>query len=265
MKRQLPLCAMQNQSFYEWRKYLINLLHEIIERENMHISIYWLATSLFDRFALKYEMKKEDIQFIGITILMIASKVEDIYTMSYSYMSRSVSKTYSTSDFIHMEMIISKTLLFQLVDINTAYYCLKKYISLCATMEEESKIHMAFFFAESNLKEEISAYCSPSLFAAAAIFLALMDQSSYQIKYIWTEEHVRVTSFTKENVFPIAHILLKNLKKTNFYEGNALHSVEKKYRRPEFMYVSTLPLPDLEEIVSSLDITVGCPKCFHFL
>ena len=199
-------------------------------------------------------MKKEDIQLIGITTLMIASKVDNIDTMDYSYMSRLVSRTYSTTDFIRMEMIISKTLNFQTVEIHTVYYCLKKYISLCATMEEKSKIHFAFYCAESNLKEEISAKCPPSLFAAAALFLALIDQSSYQMKHIWTEEHVRITSFTQENVFPIALIFLKNLKTTNFYEGSALLSVEKKYRRPEFMGVSTLPLPDLEEIVSSLNI-----------
>lgn len=253
---------MQNQAFYDWRKYLINLLHGITQRENMHISTYWLAVSLFDRFALTYEMKKEDVQIIGITILIIASKVEDIETIDYLEVSHMLSKKYSVSDFIKMEILVLRSLNFELVMNNTAYYYLKKFMSLCDTMEESTK-QLASYYAESTLKEEFSVTCSPSLFASTALFLALVSDDVP----IWTEEHVTITSFTKEDIFPLAHCFLKTLKRTDFYEGSMLHSVRQKYQRPEFMSVSTLPLPDLEKIVFVPvdEVTTEYNSCCHVL
>jgi hypothetical protein len=264
---------MQDRLFFEWRRSLFDFLHGIVQRENMHICSFWLAVFLFNKYAETHSFIKEEMQLIGLTILVIASKVEDVNTIDYHEVSFTVERSYSVMDFVRTELRICCHLNFDVINCETGYHYLKKYIAQLDSIDGY-KEHLAFYYAESNLKEEVSVECPPPLYASVALFLALIDRVSCSIRDIpiWTEKYVGITSYTKEMIFPYALSFLKNLKRNPFCEGRQLLSVQHKYSRETLMAVSEMTLPDLEEendddddIPPCSEIILGCQTYCQFL
>ena len=237
---------MQDQCFSDWRKCLVEFLYGVVQVEKMHIRILWLSLALFDRYSRFHEIVEKDMRLIGVTILVIASKLEEISSIDFHEAYCILDRKYTVMDFVNAEMKILIGLNFDLFSKN-GYCFLIEFISLLYTVDEKQK-HLAFYYAESNMKEDIYVNCSPALYAATSLFVALIDQTTHKTRdlIVWTEEHVKVTSFTTKDIFRHALIFLENLKKPLHCQGMELLSVQQKYMSSEFMAVATMSIPFLD-------------------
>ena len=99
------------------RAVLIDWLIDVHFQFELTPETIFLTVNLFDRYfqIKKFEVRREKLQLIGITCLLIASKYEEIYPPdSWEYASVTAN-TYSITEILEMELEILMTLKFKVM------------------------------------------------------------------------------------------------------------------------------------------------------
>ncbi|XWS10563.1 hypothetical protein CRYUN_Cryun38cG0006400 [Craigia yunnanensis] len=151
------------------RGILINWLIEVHLKFDLMQETLYLLVTLLDRYLSEVQIKKNDMQLVGLTALLLASKYEDFWHPRVKDLISISAETYTSEQMLKMEKLVLKKLKFRL-NAPTPYVFMLRFIK--AAQSDTKLEHLAFYLIELCLVEYEALKFKPSLLCASAIYVA---------------------------------------------------------------------------------------------
>ncbi|KAI3675635.1 hypothetical protein L1987_85227 [Smallanthus sonchifolius] len=147
----------------------------LIERTKVHLKFdlmqetLYLMVTLLDFYLSAATIKKTEMQLVGLTSLLLASKYEDFWHPQVMELISISAETYTRDQMLAMETMILKELNFRL-NLPTPYVFMLRFLRAAHGDKKFEKL--AFFLLELCLVEYDALHYKPSLLCASAIYVA---------------------------------------------------------------------------------------------
>ncbi|CAN6885768.1 unnamed protein product [Brassica oleracea] len=162
------------------RGILINWLIEVHSKfDLMHETLY-LTMNLLDRYLSQVPVQKNEMQLIGLTALLLASKYEDYWHPRIKDLISISAETYTREQILGMERIMLKQLKFRLNEA-TPYVFMLRFLK--AAQSNKKLQQLSFYLIELCLVEYEALKFKPSLLCASAIYVA---RCTLHMTPVWT-------------------------------------------------------------------------------
>lgn len=220
--------SVQKDISFKHRNMVIDWLLEVHFRFKLNEETLYLCVNLIDRYLSVVPVKTSELQLVGITCLLIATKFEEIYPPEIRDLQYITDGSCKYQDIITKEREILAVLNF---DILTVYsYTLLKRIHFISTTPTKV-FHLALyvlecsFFDENSFKFDDFIKALGALYLAKAIILGKFKFPSVLTKIV-SENKGMIKSFIKSIVKLIPSL-----------QGKKLSSVQKKFKTESYSYV----------------------------
>lgn len=151
------------------RGILIDWLIEVHLKFKLVPETLYLTVNLIDRYLEIEEVKREKLQLVGVTAMLIACKYEEIYPPEVKDFVYITDNAYSKQEIMDMEYTMLKKFEFN-VTIISSYRFLERITKL--SNDNENVFYLAQYMMELSLVEYRMIKYKPSEIASAAIYLA---------------------------------------------------------------------------------------------
>ncbi|CAI5472598.1 unnamed protein product [Closterium sp. Yama58-4] len=254
------------------RAILIDWLIEVHLKFKLMPETLFLATSVIDRYLAVTPVPRRNLQLVGITAMLIASKYEEIWAPEVGDFVYICDNAYTRQDVLKMEKDMLNTLQFKLT-IPTSYVFAARFLKAATaaanaaaaagvgadkavTVGADTRVHaLAWFLLELTLPEHSMIKFSPSHLAAASVYAALLTAhhanktatgaGSAGAGEVWGPGMAWLTGYDEATLWPCVEQLVALHGKAG--TGN-LAAVHKKYSRKQFEEVAKIPaVPHLPE------------------
>jgi len=159
---------IQNEINERMRAILVDWLVEIHNKFKLLPETLYLTVNLLDRFLEKVQVTKQNLQLVGITSMLIASKYQEIYPPEVRDFVHVSDKAYTREEILEMEGNMLRTLQFNLT-VPTSWIFLERFSRL--TNLDKKSSFFSQYIIELALCDYIMLKYSPSVIAWAAIQL----------------------------------------------------------------------------------------------
>lgn len=199
---------IQNEITPYMRSILIDWIIDIhrqfkFKEETLYIAIYLVDVYLSKKFILK-----RNLQLLGVTSLLIASKLNDIYLRRISDYSDITFNTYSINEIKEMEEEILKTLNFNLlVPTPLSFYeIISQILGIAVDLD---KFKFGEFLMQSFLINNISLNYTSSTIACATCYIIakLCKMDNYRIIFDNNYCNIKNILFNNKNNYRNEHII----------------------------------------------------------
>ncbi|KAM4080389.1 hypothetical protein ACJW30_11G012200 [Castanea mollissima] len=161
--------SIQTDITAHMRGILINWLIEVHFKFDLMQETLYLMVTLLDRYLSQASVKKNEMQLVGLTALLLASKYEDFWHPRVKDLISISAESYTRDQMLAMERRILKQLKFRL-NVATPYVFMLRFLKAA---QADSKLeHLAFYLIELCLVEHESLKFKPSLLCASALYVA---------------------------------------------------------------------------------------------
>ncbi|RVW93900.1 putative cyclin-B3-1 [Vitis vinifera] len=183
--------SIQSDITPQMRGILINWLIEVHFKFELMQETLYLMVTLFDRYLSLVPIKKNDMQLVGLTALLLASKYEDFWHPRVKDLISISAESYTRDQMLGMvdsglsvllswtkamchllfsgEKVVLNKLKFRL-NVPTPYVFMMRFLK--AAQSDKRLEHLAFYLIELCLVEYEALKYKPSLLCASAIYLA---------------------------------------------------------------------------------------------
>ncbi|XP_021299480.1 putative cyclin-B3-1 isoform X5 [Herrania umbratica] len=185
------------------RGILVNWLIEVHLRFDLMQETLYLMVTLLDRFLSEVQIKKNDMQLVGLTTLLLASKYEDFWHPRVKDLISISAETYTSEQMLKMEKLILKKLKFRL-NAPTPYVFMLRFIR--AAQSDTKVEHLAFYLIELCLVEYEALKFKASLLCASAIYVA---RCTLQMTPSWTPLLCRYARYDVSEIRECAEMILR--------------------------------------------------------
>ncbi|KAK8604905.1 hypothetical protein V6N13_082370 [Hibiscus sabdariffa] len=151
-----------------------------------------LVALYFITLITEVQIKKNEIQLVGLTTLLLASKYEDFWHPRVKDLVSISAEAYTSEQVLKMEKLVLKSLKFRL-NAPTPYVFMLRFIK--AAQSDTKFEHLAFYLIELCLVEYEALKFKPSLLCASALYLA---RCTLQMSPSWTPLLCRHTRYDVE-------------------------------------------------------------------
>ncbi|ONH99254.1 hypothetical protein PRUPE_6G021300 [Prunus persica] len=216
------------------RSILIDWLVEVHRKFELMPETFYLTVNIIDRYLSMKIVSRRELQLVGISSMVIASKYEEIWAPQVNDFVCLSDYAYTGDQILLMEKAILGKLEWYLT-VPTPYVFLSRYIKASVSPGEEVK-NMVFFLAELGIMHyPTTVRYSPSLIAAAAVYAARCTLNKAPL---WTETLKHHTGYSEEQLRDCAKLLVGF--HLNAAESN-LQAVYRKFSKPEHVAVARIP------------------------
>ncbi|XP_076931307.1 putative cyclin-B3-1 [Bidens hawaiensis] len=171
---------IQREITPQMRGILINWLIEVHLKFDLMQETLYLMVTLFDFYLSAVKIKKSEMQLVGLTSLLLASKYEDFWHPQVMELISISAETYTREQVLRMETTILQTLNFRL-HLPTPYVFMLRFLR--AAQGGKKFENLAYFLIELCLVEYDALHYKPSLLCASAIYVA---RCTLQLTPAWT-------------------------------------------------------------------------------
>ncbi|GMN47131.1 hypothetical protein TIFTF001_016305 [Ficus carica] len=178
------------------RSILVDWLIEVHNKFELMPETLYLTINIVDRFLSMKVVPRRELQLLGISSMLLASKYEEIWAPEVNDFVCISDNAYIKEQILAMEKAILGKLGWYLT-VPTPYVFLVRYIK--ASLPADDKLeNMVFFLAELGLMQysAVTVYC-PSLIAASAVYAA---RCTLDKKPFWTETLKHHTGYSEEQL-----------------------------------------------------------------
>ncbi|KAM3302743.1 putative cyclin-B3-1 isoform X1 [Capsicum chacoense] len=179
---------IQKEITPQMRGILINWLIEVHLKFDLMQETLFLMVTLLDYYLSLARVKKNDLQLVGLTSLLLASKYEDLWHPRIVDLLSISGESYTRDQMLEMEKDILRKLKFRLNAATPYVFMLR----LLKVAQADTKFeHLAFYLIELCLVEYEALNYKPSMLCASAIYVA---RRTMQMAPAWTpllEMHAR--------------------------------------------------------------------------
>ena len=238
---------IQNDINSQMREILICWLVEVADEFQLQPETLFLTKSYIDRFLSSHRVSRNDLQLVGITCMLIASKFEEQQPPLVDDFIQMTENSYTRAQMIQYEILVLTVLKFRLSGPNEQAF-LKRYLMATAlTMNDRNEFYLlmllATYLTERTMQAIECVQFPPSLIAAASLCLALHTLGLDP----WTSTLAHYTGYSESNllfqkaVCKIHQIHLLAFRRTG--DPN-LETVTEKYNQKKYNQIASLQPAD---------------------
>ncbi|CAF2050581.1 BnaA09g56610D [Brassica napus] len=235
----------QKDVTHSMRGILVDWLVEVSEEYTLVPDTLYLTVYLIDWFLHGNHIERQNLQLLGITCMLIASKYEEICAPRVEEFCLMTDNTYTRDQVLEMENQVLAHFSFQIYT-PTPKTFLRRFLRAAAQASSYlSQRRRELEFLASYLTELTLIDCRflkflPSVIAASAVFLAkwTLDQSNHP----WNLTLEHYTTYKASDLKASVHALQDLQLNTR---GCPLSAIRMKYRQEKFKSVAVLISPKL--------------------
>ncbi|XP_030452124.1 G2/mitotic-specific cyclin S13-7-like [Syzygium oleosum] len=186
------------------RMILMDWLIEVHRKFELMPETLYLTVNIVDRYLSMKVVRKRELQLVGISAMLIASKYEEIWAPEVNDFVFISDNAYVREQVLVMEKSILEKLEWYLT-VPTPYVFLIRYIKASNSSDKEME-NMVLFLAELGLMHysTIILYC-PSMIAASAVYAARCTLGKHPF---WTETLKHHTGYSADQLMECAKLLV---------------------------------------------------------
>lgn len=243
------------------RSILVDWLVEVHFKFRLQPPTLWLCVNVLDRFLSAKLLPRNRLQLLGVASLLISCKFEEIFPPEVQDCVYITDRAYSKEEVLAMEQQVLQTLDYQLC-VPTGYHFLTRYLNLIHASDIVK--YLSFYYAERNLQEADSLNYKPSLFAAGALYAALVQQSEHSpstfhhsetttedgdVHSIWPDILIEESDYDERDVLPVAKLLIHHVCEEPVTTSmRRLVATKKKYLNDKYHHIADFSLPTFPEV-----------------
>ncbi|KAK6149554.1 hypothetical protein DH2020_017079 [Rehmannia glutinosa] len=235
MEGQNPLLknymGIQRDITPQMRGILINWLVEVHLKFDLMEETLFLTVTLLDRYLSLESIKKNEMQLVGLTALLLASKYEDFWHPRVTDLISISVESYSRDHMLKMEKAILKKLKFRLNE-PTPYVFMLRFLK--AAQSDKKFECLAFYLIELCLVEYEALNYKPSMLCASAIYVA---RCTMQMTPPWTPLLSKHARYEESQMRDCADMILKFHKAA---KTNLLKVTFEKYTKLDYCRVAAI-------------------------
>ena len=223
------------------RAILLDWLVEVHLKFKLVPQTLYLTVQLIDRFLELKVVKRQKLQLVGVTAMLIASKYEEIYApevRDFEYIS---DKAYPQEEIIKMESFMLEALQFR-VSVPTTLNFLQRF---CKVTNAATKVkQLANYYSERMLQEHEMLQFSPSMLACAALSCARRAVH----KTPWNPTLAQYTGYDEAALKPCVCRMIQLMDPKHIAAAgkkNTLRAVSKKFSSSKCAAVAKMEFPAL--------------------
>ncbi|GER33857.1 cyclin [Striga asiatica] len=205
----------------QMRGILINWLVEVHLRFDLMEETLFLTVTLLDRYLSLESIRKNEMQLVGLTALLLASKYEDFWHPRVTDLISISAESYSRDEMLKMEKAILKKLKFRLNE-PTPYVFMLRFLKAA---QSDMKLCLVEYEA---LNYKASMLC------ASAIYVA---RCTMQMAPYWTPLLAKHARYEESKIRDCAEMILKFHKAA---KTSLLKVTYEKYSKPDYSRVATI-------------------------
>lgn len=239
--------ASQTDVNEKMRAILVDWLVEVHLKFKLMPETLYMTCNLIDRFLEAKPVSRKNLQLVGVTAMLIASKYEEIWApevRDFVYIS---DKAYSRQQILAMEKQMLNTLHFNLT-VPTPYNFLARFLKAANSHFDKEVSLLASYLVELSMVEYSMLKYSYSLTSAAALYVSLKTLKKHNPYPRALAKH---STYSLEAIRPCAVDLVKLMQKAHSNvdkpaNQQTLTAVHKKYSSAKFLEIAkVLPLGDV--------------------
>ncbi|CAB1098473.1 unnamed protein product [Ectocarpus sp. CCAP 1310/34] len=218
------------------RSILIDWLVEVHLKFKLVPDTLYLTVYLIDKYLELETVTRQNLQLVGVTAMLLASKYEEIYPPQIRDLVFITDRAYNRDQILEMESTMASALQFRLT-VPTIYCFLLRYLK--AAHADKKIVQLSCYVAERMLQEVSMLDYLPSVVACCAIYVARKNMG----RTCWSPTLEKYTKYRVEDLMPCLCEISRVLKQ----EGGDLEAVKKKFSSSKFGSVATMKvsiLPD---------------------
>lgn len=230
--------TVQRDITVDMRCTLVDWLVEVALEFRVVSDTLFLAVSFLDRYLSRVPTERSNLQLVGVTCLLIASKYEEIYAPQVDDFVQITDDSYTRDEIIQMEEHILELLDFELTQ-PTAKTFVRRFVqaAIAGCLPDQRLEHLCAYFVELALCEYGALRFLPSEIAAAAVLLAQHCLGAA----VWSPTLLHYSEFqTSELQGPVR--LLHHVAVSAAAQDPMPISTE-KFSSSRYKYVSSIQLP----------------------
>lgn len=178
------------------RVMLIDWLIDVHRKFKLLPETLYCTVQTIDRYLAKVTIKKTQLQMLGVTALLIATKYEEIYPPELKQLMGLQEVSFTKKDVLNLEFDILKTLEFNYFG-PSPYRFLERYSTISDTGVDSQIFFLAQYIQELTLLDPFFLKHKPSRLAAASFIIAA---HSLKKPNIWKAEMEKLTGIKKQDL-----------------------------------------------------------------
>ncbi|CAN6810135.1 unnamed protein product [Brassica oleracea] len=206
------------------RAILVDWLLEVHIKFELNLETMYLTVNIIDRFLSLKAVPKRELQLLGISALLIASKYEEIWPPQVNDLVYVTDNAYNNKQILVMEKTILGNLEWYLT-VPTQYVFLVRFIK--ASMSDPEMENMVHFLAELGMMHYDTLKFCPSMLAASAVYTA---RCALKKSPAWTETLTFHTGYSESEIMECSKLLALHHSRCG---ESRLRAVYKKYSKVE--------------------------------
>ncbi|OMJ68918.1 hypothetical protein SteCoe_33501 [Stentor coeruleus] len=212
------------------RNILVDWLIDVHKKFKLVEETLFLTVNILDRYLEKNQVVRENLQLVGVSSMLIASKYEEIYPPEIKDFVYITDNAYIPQQILDMEILILRYLNFNITT-PSAFRFLEQYAKI--TDFDEFALYFARYMIELSLVEYKFLKYKPSNIAASAVYLTqkILKNPSKSLKSSTTSTDLEIRTCAKD--------ILVLLQKA---ETCTLQAAKKKYSQPKYYEVAKLQI-----------------------
>lgn len=219
------------------RLILVDWMSEVVSKFRLMSETMFLATQITDRFLKRKKVARKKLQLVGVTSMLIASKMEEILTPEINDFVWVTAKAYTREEIVQMERCILATLDYSLA-LPTPLHFLRRFSKAAFS---DSRIHtLSKYMSETSVLSFPTTMYRPSVIAASCVYLARKMLCPDQEPWNPTLDHY--TQVTEDMLLPCAKSLNEFMK---WVPSSKYTATFDKYKTHNMYSVALMPPPDL--------------------
>ncbi|XP_021460612.1 cyclin B2 isoform X1 [Oncorhynchus mykiss] len=215
------------------RALLIDWLIQVHSRFQLLQETLYLTVAILDRFLQVQTIGRKNLQLVGVTAMLLASKYEEMYSPEIGDFVYITDNAFTKAHIREMEQLILQSLNFELGRPLPLHFLRRASKAGNADVEKHT---LAKYLMELTLLDYDMVHYHPSEIAAAALCLSqlLLDELN------WTPTQEHYSTYNENHLKPIMQHIAKNVVSVN--EGRTkLQAVKNKYASSRLMRISLIP------------------------
>ncbi|KAK4346098.1 hypothetical protein RND71_036274 [Anisodus tanguticus] len=201
------------------RAILIDWLIEVHHKFELNPETLYLTINIVDRYLAVESTSRRELQLVGISSMLIASKYEEIWAPEVNDFVGISDKTYTHDQVLTMEKQILGQLEWYLT-VPTPYVFLARFIK--ASIPDPEMENMVYFLAELGLMNYATIMYCPSMIAASAVYAA---RNTLNRTPFWNGTLKLHTGFSESRIMDCARLLV------SYHTEAATHKLKVIYKK----------------------------------
>eukprot|EP01084_Bolivina_argentea_P005776 10909_1 len=212
------------------RAILVDWLVEVHLKFKLVPDTLYLTVSIIDKFLEVERVTRTELQLVGVTALLLASKYEEIYPPEIRDLVYITDRAYTKEQILQKEKDILVALKFR-ISMPTTYCFILRYLK--AAHADKRIVQLSCYVAERMLQEQPMLSFLPSIIACSCIWVARKNLN----RNPWSKTLEKYSHYTEEELQPCLQSIAAAVN-----NHTDLAAVYKKFASQKFGTVSTLPI-----------------------